>query len=495
MNKLLNALKNDSIYTYTENGGLTYNTTQNALEDLFGLGGSYRSRTDEDCILLFKKAYADNPTLAMKCLFYIRDREAGLGERRFFKVIIKWLAINHTAHIEKNLQYIPLYGRYDDWYAFVETPLEAKMFNEMRKQLALDVDSKTPSLLAKWMKSINSSSKETCALGAKTAKAFGMTAKQYRKTLSILRAKINVLERLMSENRWNEVEFDKIPSRAGFIYRNAFARHDVEQKYEEFIRDPNTKINADTLYPYEIVGKALKLGKTNLSNLERITINKYWNNINNVFGEYNFNGICVCDTSGSMISNDLSAPINVAISLALYCAERAKGPFANHYISFASRPQLIETNGVDFVDKVQRIYKTNLCDNTNLEAVFDLLLSTIEHFKLKEKDLPKNIIVISDMAIDESTGDYYNNFHAWTKGSTLTEMEKIRVKWKQHGYNLPRLIYWNVDARNDLILDAGKNVTFVSGMSPNIFTQIMTGKIGRDFILSILNSERYSCIY
>lgn len=493
MNKLLNALKNDSIYTYTENGGLTYNTTQNALEDLFGLGGSYRSRTDEDCILLFKKAYAEDATLAMKCLFYIRDRESGLGERRFFKVIIKWLAINYTAHMEKNLQYIPLYGRYDDWYAFVDTPLEAKMFNEMRKQLALDVDSKTPSLLAKWMKSINSSSKETCALGAKTAKALGMTAKQYRKTLSILRARINVLERLMSENRWSEIEFSKIPSRAGFIYRNAFARHDVERAkagvrtYEDFAKDSETKVNADTLYPCDVVKKAT-YEHSSYDSTTRYMINKYWDNLKDYFQKAVFNGVAVVDTSASMrgYSSEI-APIDVAISLGMYCAEKcnSNSPFYGHYISFSRTARLITIDGIDFVDKVQRIYNKNLCENTNISSVFRLILQTAVNNYLTQEDIPKNIVIISDMEFDSYL--YKHN---------KTVMENIANDFHRAGYELPHLIYWNVDARQDNIPMRSQNgITFVSGYSPVIFEMLLSGKTSRELMLDKLNSDRYALIY
>ena len=493
MNKLLNAVKSDSIYTYTENGGLTYNTTQNALEDLFGLGGSYRSRTDEDCILLFKKAYAEDATLAMKCLFYIRDREAGLGERRFFKVIIKWLAINHTAHMEKNLQYIPLYGRYDDWYAFVDTPLETKMFNEMRKQLALDVDSKTPSLLAKWMKSINSSSKETCALGAKTAKALGMTAKQYRKTLSILRARINVLEKLMSENRWDEIEFDKIPSRAGFIYRNAFARHDVERTkagvhtYEDFAKDSETKVNADNLYPCDIVKKAT-YEHSSYNSTTRCMINKYWDNLKDYFQKAVFNGVVVVDTSASMrgYSSEI-APIDVAISLGMYCAKKCSpnSPFYGHYISFSRTAKLIPVDGIDFVDKVQRIYNKNLCENTNIFSVFKLILQTAVNNYLTQEDMPKNIVIISDMEFDACS---YNH--------SKTVMENIVNDFHRAGYELPHLIYWNVDARQDNIPMRSQNgITFVSGYSPVIFEMLLSGKTSRELILDKLNSDRYKFIH
>ena len=232
MNTLLNGMKNATNYGLTENGAIKHNTTMSGLLDLFAMGAAMRERTDGDCILMFKHAYDENPEYAMKCLFYIRDVRGGQGERRFFRVVMKWLANHHTEAARRNLQYVAEFGRWDDLYCFVDTCLEKDAFMIMKHQLALDVECKTPSLLAKWLKSENASSKESTRLGNLTRTYFNMSHKEYRKTLAYLRAKINIVERLMSENRWDEIEFDKIPSKAGLIYKNAFARRDIiKEKY------------------------------------------------------------------------------------------------------------------------------------------------------------------------------------------------------------------------------------------------------------------------
>ena len=257
MNTFLNGLKEETNFGYTENGAIKRNTTNSNLLDLFAMGAAMRNREEEDCILMFQKAYKENPVYALICLFYIRDVRGGQGERRFFRTVVRYLAKTETEAVRRNMEYFAVYGRWDDLYCLVDTPLEAEMFTFLKRQLALDVQSKTPSLLAKWLKSENTSSADSRALATRTRKAFGMTSKQYRKTLSVLRTKINIVEKLMSENRWDEIEFDKIPSRAGLIYKNAFARHDIErlkanpeaQTYEAFIKDENTKVNAKVLYP------------------------------------------------------------------------------------------------------------------------------------------------------------------------------------------------------------------------------------------------------
>ena len=505
MNTFLNGLTNANNFTLTENGAVTHKSTNSALLDLFGMGAAYRKRSDEDCILLFRNAFAENPVYALKCLFYIRDVRGGQGERRFFRVCMRDLASWDTEAARRNLRYVPEFGRWDDLYVFVGTPLEADALQFMKEQFALDITCKTPSLLGKWLKSENASSYQTKALARKTAAAFGMTPKQYRKTLSTLRQRINVLERLMSAGKWDEIEFDKIPSKAGLKYKNAFAKHDIErmksernvQSYEDFAKDTNTKVNAKTLYPYEVVEKGLSVmgcrgwywnnSGVSMDNVDRLMVNKYWDNLADYFNGANFNALAVVDTSASM----RGTPINVAISLGMYCAEKANGPFAGHYVSFSSRPQLIKTEGVDFCDKIARIYATNLCQNTNIEATFDMLLNTAIANKCSQADLPQNLIVISDMEFDAGTG-YWNRGHNYTQ----TLMESIRQKWAAHGYVMPHLIYWNVDARqNNVPEDIGCGlVSYVSGFSPSIFQTIMSGKTGMDLMFEKLDSERYAVI-
>ena len=515
MNTFLNGMKQVNNYTITENGALTHFTTMDGLLDLFAMGAAYRTRTDEDVIVLFKKAFDEDPVYALKCLFYIRDVRGGQGERRFFRVATKWLAKYDTDAMRRNLIHVPEFGRWDDLFVFIGTPLETDALNIVKHQLALDVQCKTPSLLGKWMPSENTSSAKTRKTAAKVRAFVGMTPKQYRKTLSVLRARINVLERLMSEGRWDEIEFDKIPSKAGLKYKNAFARHDIErmksdkivQSYADFAKSETTKVNAKALYPYEVVAKATEVmgcsysywaprSAKGMDNTDRLMVNKYWENLADYFNGKTFNGLAVVDTSGSMRGSEASAPINVAISLGMYCAERAKGPFAGHYVSFSSRPQLIAVEGADFCDKVARIWRTNLCENTNIEATFDMLLNTAIQNHCSQDDLPQNIIVISDMEFDQGTGHYgYGRFgnQGW---NPKTLMEQIRAKWANHGYRLPHLIYWNVQARqNNIPEDIGCGlVSYVSGMSPSIFETIMSGKTGYDLMMEKLNSERYAVI-
>ena len=514
MNKFINGLVDATNIGYTENGAIKRNTTKSDLLDMFAMGGAYRTRSDEDVILLFKKAYEENPVYALKCLFYLRDVRGGQGERRFFRVCTKWLANYDTEAMRRNLRYVPMFGRYDDLYVFVGTALEKDAFELMKNQLALDVSCKTPSLLAKWLKSENTSSQKSRELANKTRIAFGMNHKQYRKTLSILRERINVLERLMSENRWDEIEFDKIPSRAGMIYKNAFARHDIErmkqdptvQSYADFAKDNTTKVNAKALYPYECVAEAIKVmcngwygyySQPSMDDTNRLMVNKYWDNLSEYFNSATFNGMAIVDTSGSMCGSNADAPINVAISLGMYCAEKAKGPYNGHFITFSSDPTFVKIEGVDFCDKVYRMSQANWGGSTNVEAAFDLMLDVAVKNHLSQDEIPENLIIISDMEFNSCVTSGTRSTSCWggCGGVKDTLFEAMAKKWASYGYKMPHLVFWNCQARQNNIPMIGNGpVSYVSGMSPSIFETIMSGKTGYMLMMEKLNTERYACI-
>ena len=482
MNKLLAGMKNEG---RTANGALQYNSTLDGVMDMFALGAAYRQRSDADVINLFQKAWNEDKNLALKCLFYIRDILEGQGERRFFRVCMTWLGNNYPVVVAELIPEITDtgIGRWDDLYALVGTRAERAAMSYFATALVTDFRANThPSLAGKWAKSINCSSSESRRLGQLTAKYCHMSEPQYRRMLSNLRKRINIVERLMSQGKWDEIEFDKLPSHAGLQYKAAFKLH-CGKRYEEFASNKETKVNAKALYPYDVVKKAREL-PWDSDITDRQIVNKYWDNLTDYFNGMTLNALAVCDTSGSMTwSGGSIVPIDVAISLALYCAERAKGPFANHYISFSHTARLIETRGRDFVEKVENIYRTNLCENTNLDSVFQLVLNTAIQYHLKQSDLPETLVIISDMQVD--AGASYRG-HI---------MDHWRETYQHYGYTMPKLVWWNVNASQDTILDRDDGATLVSGASPVIFEMILSGKTGRDLMLEKLNSKRYERIH
>lgn len=499
-NSFMNGLKNTTNYTYTTNGAITHKTTTSALLDLFAMGGSYRSRSDDDCIVLFKQAYAENPVYALKCLFYLGDCRGGQGERRFFRVCAKWLAEHDTEAMRRNLIHTPLYRRWDDMFTFVGTPLEIDAFNIIKHQLVLDVQSKTPSLLGKWMPSENTSSAKTRALARKIREYLKMTSRQYRKTLSVLRARINVLERLMSAGKWDEIEFDKIPSKAGIKYKNAFARHDVErmkterniQSYADFAKDTTKKVNAEVLNPVDIAHKIF----TNAvrTDTDRAIMDKYWQNLKDYYHGREENGIAICDVSGSMYGQ----PLEAAVSMSAYIAERGKGPFKNHFITFSNNPQLVHFEGVDIVDKFRRATRADWGMSTNVEAAMDMLLNVAIRNNVPAKDVPGVLYIFSDMEFNgcltcgPTSNERYRSGYRVDNPDTL--FESMEKKWKTYGYQLPRVIFWNLNAKNDNIPALGGRFSYVSGFSMTMVENILSGKDGLALMFEKLDSPRYECI-
>ena len=505
MNTFLNQMVRDNNITRTENGGVTRKTTESKVLDMFAVGGAYRNRSDADVILLFKNAFEENRELAMKCLFYLRDVRGGQGERRFFRTAFRWLCDKHPEVAKRNLNNVSEYGRWDDLIYVAEgTKCQTAAFNIIKHQLALDVQCKTPSLLAKWLPSQNASNKDTKRLGHMLANYFHMTNKEYRKTLSVLRERINVLERLMSANRWDEIEFDKIPSKAGIIYRNAFARRDIlAKKYEAFAKSSETKVNAEALYPHDIAHRAFDWGMKRMDTEapERLMLQKYWDNLKDFYNGREENGIAVVDVSGSMEG----IPMEAAVSMGAYIADKAHGPFANHFITFSANPELVRFEGVDIVDKFNRCVKANWGMNTNVAAVFDMLLNTAKKKHVKVEDMPTRIYIFSDMEFDRCMTFDSNYRDEWGWGwhsckhpssaqEVNSDLEKIKKKWRAAGYQMPSVIFWNLNARNNRIPAIGDGFSYVSGFSPSMIDSILSGKDGYDLMLDKLMSKRYAAV-
>ena len=490
-NTFLKGLKEDTNYTITEKNSISHKTTMSDVFDMFAFGGAYRNRTDDDCITLFKNALQENEELALKCLFYLRDCREGQGERRFFRVCYKWLAKEYPEIAKRNLPYIAEYGRWDDLiYVAAGTKLEELAFSIIKEQLEWDLTVSAPSLCAKWMPSINTSSAETRQLGIKLRKFLEMSNKDYRKMLAKLRKQINIVERLMSENKWDEIQFDKLPSKAGLKYKDAFARRDlIAEKYKEFAASKDTKVNAKVLYPYDVAHRAFNCYDKDYNSTDRLMIQKYWDNLADYYKGREENGLAIVDTSGSMSGQ----PLEVAVSLGAYIAERGHGPFANHFITFSSRPELIRFEGVDITDKFHRARRADWEMNTDLESVFKLLLRIAQKENTRPEDMPTRLYILSDMEFDGClTDDWYSHS---SQDEVETLLEKIAREWKEAGYELPPVIFWNLQCRQSNIPAMGGRFSYVSGFSPVMLETILSGKDGYDLMIAkLIDSGRYDVI-
>jgi hypothetical protein len=484
----LDDLKKQQNYKQTENLAKTHASTLDPVLDFYSLGGALRNRNKEDVISLFSKAFNDDPLLALKCLFYLRDVRGGQGERQTFRRCYEFLGNVYPEVALKNLEHIPFYGRWDDIYCLVDTPLEQKTLEFIGTQLFRDLHEEHPSLAGKWAKSVNTSSERSCELGRLTAKAMDLNEANYRKLLSTLRKKIGIVERKMCAQEWDKIEYESVPSNAMLLYRNAFKEHDPEgwEEYMNDVEEGTKTIHTATLYPYDILRKCVR------ENAPTREITTLWDNLPDYTEGREENSIVVCDTSGSMTGSYWSSgervvePILVAVSLAIYFGERAKGPFHNHFITFSANPTLQEIQGKNLYEKFYNLEDAYWDCNTDLQSVFKLLLSTAIANNTPEEEMIHKIYIISDMEFDQCTNPNQTNFEA------------IQNAYNHYGYNLPQLVFWNVDARQDqapiTVDDTG--VFLVSGCSPSIFKNLMESKAmsARDLMVEVLEQERYDKI-
>lgn len=491
------AAKTNSNTKLTENGAFAYNTTGKALIDLFAQIGALRPRTEDEIRSKFANAFNADPLLATKMLFYAGNIRGGLGERRTFRVCLKWLAKNHPDIVRKNIVYIPYFNRWDSIFELIGTPVEKDMWEVIAQELDYDIaivvraretgKFESISLLAKWLPTETASSANTRKLARKCIKNLGMTPRQYRKMLSALRKYLKVVETSMSAKEWEKIQYEQVPSYAMKNYRKAFARNDAERfsAYQTSLVKGETKVNASTLFPYDLVQQYMANRRYSYFGRQYTAdtiIEAQWKALPNyVEGENNI--LVMADVSGSMSGR----PMATSIGLATYFAQHNKGDYHNLYMTFTNEPHFIElTEGATLADCVTKVENTDIGYNTNLEKAFNYILQHAIMNRISNEDMPKALVVVSDMEID-----------SYLRCHSMDFVDVVKARFEAHGYTLPTLILWNVQARNDTFLTKHENVFYVSGQSASTFRELcgnLDGKTAWDLMLETLNNEMYDCI-
>lgn len=492
MGKLADAIREEMKWDVTENGAVALNTTSSACLDLFGRAGSMRNSSQEDKQILFDSAFKEDADIAVKLLFYIRDIRGGYGERDTFKDMIKQLALISPSSVTKNLWAILEFGRASDLYSLIGTKVEDDMWEFMRQQFELDYanmkEGKSVSLLAKWIATPDSKSNNTKKLGVLTAKKLGYDfkhMKEYRLKLRELRRYLDLPEAKMCAGKWDEIEYSKCASKFLLTHRKAIVRHDSErwEKYLESVNSGESKINTGTLTPCDIIDKVYKSYDSSLDTM--------WNNLEDVCDD---NALVICDTSGSMWWNRSGGngpyPGSVAFALSMYFAERNKGDLKNLFMTFSDNPEFVEIEGTTLKQKVDSINKADWDGSTDLEAAFYLLLDTATDAKLSQEDLPKALIIISDMQINCVEGVDCNN--------RMTFYDTMKLRYEEAGYTMPQVIFWNVNAQRATFhaSASSEGVSLVSGFSVNVFKSVMDsiGTTPFELMMNVVNNERYADI-
>jgi hypothetical protein len=455
--QFISAIKSENNWEKTENDADSLKSTSNNLIDLFATIGALRDRRQEDIEKMFSLAFTEDNLLATKMSFYARNIRGGLGERRTPKIVWKWLAKIYPSTMRKNIYLVPVFGRWDDLFEFIGTSLEEDAWKLITEQFNEDMNSlKTDSnvsLLGKWLKSINTSSKESVKIGKETAKRLGLTERQYRKSLSLLRERIDVVERKMSNNKWKLINYSGVPSKAMNNYRNAFKKHDESGfvSYLEKVSSGEAKINSSTLYPYDIIEKIFDGEYNEVLELQWKALPNYVEGDNNI--------LIMADVSGSMEGR----PMATSVGLAIYFAERNHGVFHNKFMTFSGNPDFVELKGNTLYEKTFNAKGAAWMQSTDIEKAFKLILDTAINNNLQQDDLPKSLIIISDMEFDYCT-----------RTGRKTYYQHMKDLYLENGYEIPKVVFWNVDARqNTFHAQVEDGVQFASGQSTSVFSSII----------------------
>ena len=496
------AMYKQGTHKLTENGAFAYDSTaQGAMLDLFSQIGALRPRTEREIEQKFAAAFKEDKLLATKMMFYAGDiREGGLGERRTFRICLHWLAENHPEIVVKNIQLIPFYNRFDSLFTLVGTECETVMWELVAETLTKDVRAMKAStkskhvpvsLLAKWMPSENTSSAKTRALAAKAMRALKLSPRTYRRMLSALRKHIGITERMMSAGEWGMIDYAKVPSYAMHNYGSAFAKHDHE-RFDAYLKSVNkgeVKINAATLFPYDLVEKYMPrhynaqvrhYGDCYVSSNEDAVVETQWKALPNYLTKP-MNAVVMADVSGSMSGR----PMATSIGLAIYFAQHNTGLFHNQYMTFTNDPHFINIKeGASLLQNVQQVASAGVGYSTNLEAAFREVLNVAVRNWIAPDEMPETIVVISDMEIDK----YMRPGRHWDF------LDTMRARFEQYGYKLPKIVMWNVNARKDTVLSQSEDVIFISGQSASSFKalcQNLDGVTAYELMLQVLNGKAY----
>ena len=527
MNTFMDALtKNEK--SYTLNDATAYRTSGNALVDLnFSVPSLRQAAVDfygkskhnryfysadgtmdaVEALRLFITSYEEDSLYTMKWLMYVRHIKLGLGERDVFRMMLTKIG---DLHPEMALQFIIgtelwNYGRWDDvlriFFDTTSTILHDGLGELIANQFRRDVMGcglgDPISLLAKWMPSNNTSSKQKRSEAAILQSLLHLSAREYRKILSKLREYLSVVDRQASLNQWNDIDYNHVPSKANLKYRNAFLKHDEERRkaYLTSLQkgDDTVKINANSMFLYDIVqayvekrgywGEILKPYDETLEQL--------WN-AQEAPKDYE-DILIIRDGSASMCQhltgNSSVTALSVADSIVLYCSQHNKNEsFRNRFITFSSRPQMVDISMCQTLrDKLRRLHRFDDYSNTDIEATFDLILDTVVKKHLRQEELPFTCLIISDMQFDQATQHEDNT----------TVIESCRRKFEALGYTMPRLIFWNVSvyAHNTIPVQMHPSgVILVSGFSKSIVDMVVSRELNPETALKAELDAKYSIV-
>lgn len=518
-NKFAQALKvedSDMSRSTTENGALGFARTSSRLVDFFFKVGSMRAMSPADISSQFAEAYAENPARALELLFMVRDCRGGMGEKRTFNICFDWLVNNFPGDAYNLVKLVPEYGSWKTFFELTNSFQKNQQVWDAAKTLVVEQltkdsinakEKKPVSLIGKWMPSENTSSKETRSLATLWRKVLHLDSKTYRKSLSLLRKAIRIVEADMSAGNWEKINYNTVPSKAGMLYRNAFMKHDEERR-KQWLEDlksgkEGVKINtaaltvADMVHIYRTkAGMNGCFGSVNWNFEEDPTIEAAWRELvaKNMMAEDEVALLPIVDGSGSMYSrispsSNVEA-IDVSMALGLFLANINTPAWRGMIMEYGSNPSFFTVpTGASLLEQLKIAIKHDDCGSTNIEAVYDLILATAVKNHFAQSDIP-NMVCFSDMEFDMAMA-------GWRAPSMMTLFQHIEYKWTKAGYKFPKQIFWNINSRSGTIplTENEFGVALLSGYSQSIIGMILSRKLDPlAILLEKLDSPRYDLV-
>jgi hypothetical protein len=468
MTTFANAATKTPVFRTTTNGMATLDSSLNANVDLFFAIGSSRGK---DITPAFERAYQENRVLALRIAAWARDVRGGAGERQTFRNILMYIEKNHPSELSMFINAGPSFGRWDD-ILVLTTPMGKKLAYDLIKEALLVTQD---GLCAKWCPRKGTIANELRA-------HLGLTPKGYRKTIVTLS---KTVEQQMCSGQWDKINYSHVPSVASGRYQKAFGRHDTVgyTAYKEALKtgtNPKVKVNAGAVYPYNVL-QSLRSGDQDVALAQ-------WNALPNYIGDALV--LPMVDVSGSMSvpvggNNNLSC-MDVAISLGLYLADKNTGVFKDCFLTFSEQSKIEVLTG-NIIEKYRQLQRAQWDMSTNIEGAFKEILHVAKANRVAEKDMPKYLVIMSDM-----------EFNAARCNTTDTAFTLVRGLYADSGYTLPNIIFWNLNAREGNVPVAfdQQGTALISGFSPAIMKSVLsaTNIDPESIMLDTVNVPRYEMI-
>ena len=470
MNTFVQAVVNQE--ARTTNGMKARKSTSKASVDLFYNIGASRGK---NIVPAFTAAYVEDKDLALRIALWARDARGGAGERELFRSILKHLEKTDKASASALLAKVPELGRWDDIFVFTDKDLKAQAYTMLGDALRA-----RNGLAAKWTPRKGEVAREI-------REFFGMTPKQYRKSLVAL---TNVVETQMCAQDWDNINFSHVPSVASSRYKKAFNRNTT--KFAEYVAalvkgtDPTVKVNAAAVYPYDVLKGVIShyglgLGKTELDHVVA-----QWEALPNYVGDANI--LPLVDVSGSMScpagKNSGVTCMDVAVSLGLYLADKNQGKFKDTFLTFSDNPELLTLKG-NVVQKADQMVKSKWGMSTNLHAAFTKILDVAVKGDVPQSEMPEMVLILSDMQFNQCVRH------------DDTAMQMIERKYAAAGYTVPQVVFWNLNSSDNVPVASDKSgAALVSGFSPSIMKALLKADMSEftpeGIMLKTVMSDRYA---